>query len=47
MSISDKLREFHDNYLSAKNMVLAAEGSPTKTVQFLPIFRRIYPITGV
>lgn len=47
MSISEKLKEFHDNYLSAKNMISVAEGSPTKTIQYLPIFRRIYPISGV
>ena len=45
--ISDKLQSFHDNYLSAKEMISSSEGSATKTVQFLPVFRRLFPAASV
>ena len=41
--ISEKLQSFLDNYLSAKEMIVASEGSATKTVMFLPTFRRLFP----
>lgn len=45
--ISEKLQSFHDNYLSAKEMINSSESSATKTVQFLPVFRRLFPTSHV
>lgn len=42
MSIEDKLKQFHDNYLSAKESVSTAESSATKKAQFVPYFRRLF-----